>query len=98
MEARQSNTGPLQRHAQASGSRGLDIQTSANLLRRYAHIERGLMRALAGWFIAAPAYETKYAFGHHLWDHAEHVDWIRARLEQMRGGLVRASAEPSLAH
>ncbi len=77
---------------------GLDIHTTAELLRRYAHVERGLMRMLAGWFLAAPAYETKYAFGYHLWDHAEHVDWIRQRLGELRGGLVRANAAPALAH
>jgi uncharacterized ferritin-like protein (DUF455 family)/bacterioferritin (cytochrome b1) len=98
METNPSQAAPLRQYAATSGYRGLDIATSANLLRRYATIERGLMRMLAGWFIAAPAYEMKYAFGHHLWDHAEHHDWIRARLTEMRGGLVRASAEPALAH
>lgn len=89
---------PLQRLAKRSGARGLDIQLSANLLRRYAFIERGLMRMKAGWFLAAPRYETKYALGHHLWDHAEHVTAIRQRLTEMRGGLIRASSEPPLAH
>lgn len=90
--------GPIQQYSERNGYRGLDIPMSANLLRRYAQIERELMRRLAGWFLAAPAYETKYAFGHHLWDHAEHVHWIRGRLVEMRGGLVRASVEPALAH
>lgn len=88
----------IQQYSQRTGYHGLDIATSAQLLRRYAFIERGLMRMLAGWFLAAPAYETKYAFGYHLRDHADHVDWLRTRLAEMRGGLIRASAEPALAH
>ena len=95
---RELSEGAIRRYSQKSGCHGLDIQTSANLLRRYAFIERGLMRMLAGWFLAAPAYEMKYAFGYHLRDHAEHADWIRTRLAEMRGGLIRASAEPALTH
>ncbi len=88
--------GPIQRSSLDRGSHGIDIRTTTGLLRRYVCVERGLMRMLAGWFLVAPAYETKHTFGYHVWDHAEHVDWMRKRLGEMRGGQVNASVEPAL--
>lgn len=75
---------------------GLSVTESAALLRRYQRIERGCMRIAAAWILEAPAYEDKYALGYHLWDHAEHVQWIRERLEELRGGHPDASVEPGL--
>ena len=77
-------------------ARGLDIAASVQRLRHYHCIERRCIKTLAGWFICAPAYETKYKLGYHLWDHAEHVTWLRARLAEMRGGQPDASVPPAL--
>ena len=77
-------------------AQGLDIKTTVQRLRRYAAVERRSLKILAGWFLAAPAYEVKYALGYHLWDGAEHTDWIRARLSEMRGGHAETSVEPAL--
>ncbi len=49
-------------------SHGLDISTTAQLLKRYVVVETELLRLLAGWYIAAPAYEMKYEIAHHLID------------------------------
>lgn len=75
---------------------GLDIKTTVQRLRRYVALERRSLKILAGWFLCAPAYEIKYALGYHLWDGAEHTNWIRARLSEMRGGHAEASVEPAL--
>ncbi len=75
---------------------GLDIASSVQRLRNYHCVERRCIKVLAGWFLRAPAYETKYALGYHLWDHAEHVTWIRSRLVEMRGGQPDASVAPGL--
>jgi hypothetical protein len=88
--------GVISQHVITKGSGGVEIDTTVELLRRYVFIERGLMRALAGWFIAHPDYEAKYAIAHHLWHHAEHVNWLRERLVELRGGRIEASVEPGL--
>ena len=75
---------------------GLDIASSVQRLRNYHCVERRCIKVLAGWFLRAPAYETKYALGYHIWDHAEHVTWIRSRLVEMRGGQPDASVAPGL--
>ncbi len=77
-------------------SAGLDISSSVQRLRAYHTVERRSIRILAGWFLYAPAYETKYKLGYHLWDHAEHVTWLRQRLAEMRGGQPDASVPPAL--
>lgn len=75
---------------------GLDVQSSAVQLRRYLSAHRAVMRALAGWLIATPRYEDKYAFGYQLWDHARHALAIQHRLSELRGGFSEASIEPRL--
>ncbi len=75
---------------------GFDVVETARLLRRYQAIHRSVLRSLAGWFLAAPAYEVKHTFGYHLWDHAQHVREIRTRLHELRGGHPDANIEPSL--
>jgi hypothetical protein len=76
--------------------KGIDIGTSVQRLRNYHCVERRSIRILSGWFLAAPAYETKYRLAYHAWDHCEHVSWIRARLLEMRGGQPDASVAPAL--
>jgi len=91
-----SDSNSIRAFVDASGFGGVDIHTTVELLRRYVFVERSLMRALAGWFIAHPRYETKYAFAHHLWHHSEHVTWLNERLVEMRGGRAEANIEPAL--
>jgi hypothetical protein len=82
--------------APVSSFNGLDIASSVQRLRTYHCVERRCIKVLAGWFLRAPAYETKYGLAYHLWDHAEHVTWLRARLVEMRGGQPDASVAPGL--
>jgi hypothetical protein len=87
---------PVIASSTASIANGLDIATSVQLLRHYHTVERRSIRICAGWFLLAPAYETKYRLAYHAWDHVEHVSWIRARLTEMRGGQPDASVSPAL--
>lgn len=75
---------------------GLSILESATLLRRYLYVEQHIIPILAAWILEAPAYEDKYALGYHLWDHAEHANWLRERLHELRGGRADADVPPSL--
>lgn len=79
-------------------SGGLGIRQTAHLLRNYCHVERACVKIHAGWFLATPAWETKYRLAYHLLDHAEHVTWYRGRLVEMRGGQPDAAISQSLRH
>ncbi|MEX1275771.1 MAG: hypothetical protein WEB62_05565 [Bacteroidota bacterium] len=76
--------------------RGLSVTESAALLRRYIFIEQECVRICAAWLLEAPMYEDKYILGYHLWDHAEHVQWMRERLLELRGGHAEADIAPTL--
>ncbi|TDF94855.1 DUF455 family protein [Paenibacillus piri] len=77
---------------------GVDISKSVELLRRYAYIEQSCVRALAGWFLKIPDWEMKIELGYHLYAHAERLNELGTRLEELRGGRHRdANIEPALA-
>lgn len=76
--------------------KGLSVSESAALLRRYIFIEQQCVRICASWILEAPRYEDKYVLGYHLWDHAEHVQWMRERLHELRGGHAEADIAPAL--
>jgi uncharacterized ferritin-like protein (DUF455 family) len=80
----------------SSASAGWGIQFTAERLRNYAWIERACVKITAGWWLAVRPYEHKYALAYHLYDHSEHVTWLRHRLEEMRGGRPGASVRPGL--
>lgn len=75
---------------------GIDVANTVKLLGRYAFLEHCAIRALAAWFLRVPAYEDKIAMAYQLWGHAERVDVIRRRLNEMRGGHREANIEPAL--
>lgn len=80
----------------SSDSRGLGIARTAAHLRNLATVEAARLRVLAGWFLRLRRYEHKYRLAYHLYDCAEHVTWLRARLKEMRGGSPDASVRPQL--
>ena len=86
----------LTHYVSARKQNGIDVSTTVRLLGRYAFLERCAIRALAAWFLRIPAYEDKIAMAYQLWGHAERVDVIRRRLNEMRGGHREANIEPSL--
>lgn len=75
---------------------GLPVFELTDKLRRASFVERLSIRNLAGWFLHAPAYETKYRIAYAAWAHAEHVNWLRDRLSHLRGGHPDASIDPGL--
>lgn len=79
-----------------SEPRGLSIARTASHLRNLAAIEQARLRMLAGWFLRIGSYEHKYRLAYHLYDCAEHVTWLRARLKEMRAGNPDASVRPEL--
>lgn len=76
--------------------KGISVFEMSDSLRRAAFIERTSIRNLCGWFLAIPAYEDKHVLGHHVWTHAEHANWLRDRLQHLRGGHPDASIDPAL--
>lgn len=78
--------------------RGVDIGTTARLLRHYVAVERCCLKVLAGWFCHVPRYEDKYRLAYHAYAHAEHVSLLRRRLVELRGGRPDAAVAPALRH
>jgi hypothetical protein len=87
----------LRLYTERNGQRGFDITKTVDLFRRFAFIEHSCVRALAGWFLKAPKWETKLQLGYLLFGHAERVYELQGRLEELRGGHREANTEPSLA-
>jgi uncharacterized ferritin-like protein (DUF455 family) len=53
-------------------------------LRDYRYLETQLMEMLAGWTLFTPETSVKIMLGEHLYEDAEHVDGLRARLLELR--------------
>ena len=86
----------LQSYVEGRGHGGVEVSRTVDLFRRYAHLEQGCVRALAGWFLRIPAWEAKLALGHELFSHAERVYALRGRLQELRGGHRDANVDPGL--
>ncbi len=69
----------------AEGARpGPSVDATVERLRRYAYLKKQLMFLMAERFNGVPEWEVKGAFSLHLWQHAEHATWFRARITEMR--------------
>ena len=75
---------------------GLSIAQTSTRLRNLVAVERARLKILAGWFLRLGDFERKYKLAYHLYDAAEHVTWMRARLKEMRSGNPDASIRPEL--
>ncbi|MBT3275047.1 MAG: hypothetical protein HN368_17970 [Spirochaetales bacterium] len=64
---------------------GLSIFALADKLRRAAYIEKAMLSYNAGWFLYIPEWEAKHQIAYHVWNHAEHVNWLVERLTNLRG-------------
>lgn len=88
----------LQAYAGGRQQKGLDIGKTVELFRRYMYMEHAFVRAMAGWFLILPAWETKIKLGYQLYAHAERMNELGARLEELRGGRHRdVNIEPAYA-
>jgi uncharacterized ferritin-like protein (DUF455 family) len=56
----------------------------AQSLRDYRYLENQLMEMLAGWTLFIPETSIKIMLGEHLYEDAQHVDGLRARLLDLR--------------
>jgi hypothetical protein len=63
---------------------GYSVDENVRRLLRYQWAERRIMQALVAHLPATPAWEVKCAMALHQWQCAEHVEWIRQRIGEMR--------------
>lgn len=88
--------GALRSYVDGRDQGGVEVGRTVDVLRRYAYLEQGCVRALAGWFLRIPAWEVKLALGYELFSHAERVYALRGRLQELRGGHRDANVDPGL--
>jgi len=63
---------------------GHSVDENVRRLLRYQWTERRLMLDLLSHLTAEPVWEAKCGFGLHQWQDAEHADWLRRRIGEMR--------------
>ena len=83
----------------ASAARiGYPVDENVRRLLRYQWTERRLMADLLSHLAAEPLWEVKGAFALHQWQDAEHVDWLRRRVGEMRHPmpLLDKAPDPAL--
>ena len=73
---------------------GYGVDESVRRLLRYQWTERSLMQALLSHLTAEPLWELKCGYALHQWQDAEHTDWLRRRIGEMRHPLPPLDAAP----
>jgi hypothetical protein len=63
---------------------GLTIRQKADRIGTFRFASVYLMEALARWVPTTPELEAKVLFGRHLWDLAQHADWLGRRTGELR--------------
>jgi len=63
---------------------GYPIEENVRRLLRYQWTERRLMTDLLSHLTAEPVWEVKCGYSLHQWQDAEHADWLRRRIGEMR--------------
>src|SRR4051812_28765395 len=63
---------------------GYSVDENVERLRRIHWAERRLMHAMLAHLPSTPEWEVKCAFALHQWYCAEHCDWLRNRIAEMR--------------
>ena len=72
----------------------LNVRERGNHVATFRWIEVRLMETLARWVPTTPETEVKLVFGEHIWDCAQHADWLGKRTHELRLPL-QYSLEPS---
>lgn len=62
----------------------LDVSERARAIATFRHVEVRLMEITAGWTPTTPEMEAKAMFGKHIWDYAQHADWLGKRTFELR--------------
>lgn len=63
---------------------GYSVDENVRRLVRYQWTERRLMATLLAHLPAEPTWEVKGGYALHQWQDAEHVEWLRRRIGEMR--------------
>jgi hypothetical protein len=62
----------------------LNVRERADTLGTFRFIEVRLMETIAYWTPITPQMELKVMFGRHIYDHAQHADWLGKRTFELR--------------
>ncbi|MGH7677872.1 MAG: hypothetical protein ACRENU_05350 [Gemmatimonadaceae bacterium] len=73
---------------------GYGIDHNVQRLQRYLWTERRVMASLIAHLPAMPIWEVKCAMALHQWQCAEHVEWLRHRITEMRSPAPNLDAPP----
>ena len=73
---------------------GFSVDENVRRLLRYHWVERRLMGILVAHLTSEPVWEVKCALALHQWQSAEHVEWLRRRIAEMRNPVPRLDAPP----
>ena len=66
---------------------GLTIRQRADRLGAFRYVSVYLMETLARWIPTTAELEAKVLFGRHVWDFAQHADWLGRRTGELRAPL-----------
>lgn len=66
---------------------GFTIRQKADRIGAFRHVAVFAMETLARWIPATPELEVKVCFGRHVWDFAQHADWLGRRTGELRAPL-----------
>jgi hypothetical protein len=73
---------------------GYPIEENVRRLLRYQWTERRLMTDLLSHLTAEPVWEVKCGYALHQWQDAEHADWLRRRIGEMRHPVPALDTAP----
>jgi len=73
---------------------GLSVRERGDCVSTFRWIEVRLMETLASWVPTTPEMEVKLLFGAHIWDAAQHADWLGKRTHELRLAMHHGT-EPS---
>jgi len=73
---------------------GFSVDENVRRLLRYHWVERRLMQILVAHLTSEPVWEAKCALALHQWQGAEHVEWLRRRIMEMRNPAPRLEGLP----
>ena len=73
---------------------GFSVDENVRRLLRYHWVERRLMQILVAHLTSEPVWEVKCALALHQWQGAEHVEWLRRRITEMRNPAPRLDTLP----
>jgi len=62
----------------------MNVKQRADALGTFRFIEVYLMETAAYWTPITPEMEVKVMFGRHIWDFAQHADWLGKRTFELR--------------